>query len=199
MANFVRYQNEFRSFANEAIRRRLNCGSYAYGAELHPAGGHEQPHHHTVWVPDGVGITDSVSIEAVNGQLVASSEEDDHLYFWVSGKRGNSHNMHRKLLVPEEVELLAAGGKEAHTQGNCNKISSAIFRVPKGTKRVVIGDMYGSSNSEAITFTRADGVWAVTVEPYDRFCALNPNWKGVWLWPTDEENKPPLPLPALVE
>lgn len=195
MSNLVRYQNEIRTSAKGVVREKMSCGrGYPYKPSLHIAGGHKTPEHHNVWVPDGEEITDTVSINTVNGQLVATSQEDDYIYFWVSGARGAGHNGHKKLLLPPEVELLAAGSHPSHTPGNCNKITSAIFRVPKGATRVFVGDFYCEEYSQAIIFTCSDGEWVVTVEPYERFCATNPEWTGLWT-----EDEPPLPLPALVE
>lgn len=193
--NFIRFQNEFKSSSKAGLQEKLFCGTY--GRTLDVEGGHEYPKHHTVWIPDGVVITDSISIKSVNGQLVATTQEDDFVYFWVSGARGCGHNNHKRLLIPSGVELLAAGGKEAHKPGCCNKITSVIFRVPKGAKRVIVGDLYYGEYSHAIIFTCANGEWTVAVEPLDRFCALNPDWTGPWT--TAKGGEPRLPLPALVE
>lgn len=192
--NLVRYQHEYKSLAKEGLRGKFSCGTYG-GLELYD-NGHQRPQHHTVWIPDGDTITDSIAIETVNGQLVGRPKEDNFIYFFVSGARGVGHNNHKELVVPLEVELLAAGGKAAHTPGCCNKITTAVFRVPTETRTVVVGDMYYGPWSQAIFFTRPLGTdaWEVKVEPYDRFCALNPNWPGLW---THGDSH--LPLPALVQ
>lgn len=199
MSNFVRYQHEYRSLSKEALRERISCGHSPYRVEFHPLGCREtRGHQDTVWIPNGIEVTTSVSITEVNQQLVATPKEDGFVYFWVSGARGSGHNIHKQLLLPQQVELLAAGAKPAHKTAWCNKITSGLFRVPKGTKRVMIGDMLYGEHSHAIDFiVGPDGDWSVTVDPYDRFCALNPNWKG--LWAEGKDGKPPLPLPALVE
>ena len=96
------------------------------------------------------------------------------------------------------MDILAAGGKAAHQTAWCNKITSAIFRVSRGAERVVLGDLYYGEYSQAIIFLCSDdGEWEVTVEPLDRFRALNPGWPG--LWSEAEGDEPSLPLPALVE
>lgn len=196
MSNFIRYQNEIRASAKGAVRGRLSCGRD--NPSLHKAGGHGVPNHHTVWIPDGVEVTTSISIEVVNGQLVASPEEDDYIYFWVDGARGPSHNGHKKLLIPPppEVGLLAAGAKPKNQPGWCNKVTSVIFRVPKGTRKVVMGDFYYGEYSQVITFTSYHEGWEVTLEAYDRFCALNTRWPGPWT--KEEGDEPSIPLPALV-
>lgn len=195
--NLVRYQNEIQALARGGLRSKFACGDYG-GPAFDKSGNSDRPQHDTVWIPDGEVITDSITIESVNGQLVGRTGEDEYIYFFVSGARGNGHNNHKKLLIPTEVELLAGGGEAAHTTGCCNKITTAIFRVPKGTKKVVVGDMYYGKWSHAIFFTLAgNGEWEVRVEPYDRFCALNPDWPGLWTQAGEGGEK--LPLPALVQ
>ena len=195
MTNFIRYQNETQAMAKNPLEKKISMGKYG-GAKIDTAGA-QGSNNHIIWIPDGVKITNTVSIKTVNGQLVTSPKEDDYIYFWVSGARGNGHNSPKRLLIPLGVEILASGAKEAHTTGCCNQISSVVFRVPKGTKRVVVGDLYYGEHSQAIIFTCNKGKWSVKVEPVPRFQALNPEWPG--LWSEEKDGKPSLPLPALIE
>lgn len=188
--NLLRYQLKDRVMDKEPIANKIFLGGCC--AELHLDGGCVAPENNTVWILDGVEITDTISVEVVNGQLLAHQEEDNFVYFLISGALGNKYNRYKRLFIPSGIELLAAGGKETC----CNKISTVLLRAQKVIRRLVVGDMLYSQYSQAIEFVCEGKEWVVKVQPYDRFCATNSVWGGPW---GVGESGCPVPLPMLVE
>lgn len=199
MSNIVCFQNETNTFKTTlgGLKKYFKCGTY--GSRQTIFWGREDkilPKPSTLWVASGHEIHDEMTVDTINGQLVMKEGGDKFFYFFVSGARGAGHNGHKKLHIPEGVEVIAAGGQDAHTRGNCNKISSVVFRVPKGARKVVVADLYYGSYDHVLMFKYVDGEWLGERMPRDQFSALNPDWPGQW-----EENKDgvKIPFPAYVE
>lgn len=203
MSNVIVFQNDDRAMARMAtagslsLAREYACGGYTQ-ADFTCAGDEKEKFYRLpskMWIPDGVQIQDMLTVKSVNGQLLMLPEEDDNFYFFITGARGHGHNSHKHLLLPAGLDLLASGSRAAHTPGSCNMHSTVVFRVPRMTTKVMVGDLYYGDWSQAISFLRdPEKGWEVEVELYDRWCALNYDWRGPW-----SEGNPSLPLPALVE